>query len=397
MALGSQRTENDGADCDPDLRVLLSFVSQHTLLLVQRRRECGRGQGDVSEKPMMWAAVADRYGGPEVLEYRRVPRPAPAADEVLVHQEFVGLCFGDLAVLLGRFAAPHTYGTTLPLIPGSEGAGRVAAVGDSVQDFRVGDRVTYSMHERSYAQFSVVPEWMLVPVPDDVDLRVAVNFVGNGLTAYYLAHKLFPQTTYYEAHPVEPLNPGDTVLVLAAAGSVGIILTQLAMQRGARVIALVGNAAKAAIVRALGVEDVILYRETDYVAEVRRMTAGRGVDIAYDSVGKDTYLKSMQCLRRRGICVLYGAASGVPDLIRPMQDLAENGSIFATRTHCLHHYPDQQAIRDAMNDLYGRYRSGVLEVRLEPEDFPLSEAAAALALVKTGTLTGRLFLRIGHD
>ena len=343
----------------------------------------------------MWAAVAEQYGEPEVLQYKRVPRPRPAANEVLIRQDYVGVAFGDLAVLLGRFQAPHTYGTHLPCIPGCEGAGTVVELGADARDIRLGDRVAYSMDGSSYAQYSAVPDWMVAPVPDDIDLRAAVNFAGNGLTAYYLAHKLFPVTTYYEAHPIHPLNPGDTVLVFAAAGSVGQILVQLAIRRGARVIALVGNEEKARVVRSLGVDDVVLYREVDFVEKVRGLTGGCGVDIVYDSVGKETYHRSMQCLRRRGICVLYGAASGVPETVRPMQDLAENGSIFVTRPHCLHHYPDRESISSAMDELYSLYRSGELRVRFVEEEFSLKKAGAALRRVASGELTGRLFIKVG--
>lgn len=347
----------------------------------------------------MWAIQADQYGGPEVLEYKQIPKPDTRPDEVLIKHEYIGVAFGDTNMLQGDFNAPHTYGTVLPYIPGTDGGGVVVEVGSEVADFRIGDRVVYSMDEKTHAQYSAVPDWKVVAVPDDIDMKVALNFVTNGLTAFYLARKLFPITTFFEKSILHPINPGDTVLVLAAGGSVGQILVQLAVQRGARVLAMVGNRDKAALVERLGVkaDDVVLYREVDFVSEVRRLTGGRGVDIVYDSVGKDTYLKSMQCLRWRGICALYGAASGRPETVRPMQDLAENGSIFVTRSHCWHHYPDKVSIRAAMGEFYELHRKGDIWMGIEETDFPLSKTADAHRLIKTGKLMGKLFLKVEHD
>lgn len=342
----------------------------------------------------MWAAVAEDYGDPSTLQYKEVARPTPKAGEVLIKQESVGIAFGDIGMVLGRFHAPHTYGTVLPCIPGCEGGGTIAAIGEGVTDFAIGDRVAYGMDNETYAQYSVVPAWRVIPVPDDIDLRTAVNFAGNGMTAYYLAQKLFPVTTYYEQNPIQPVNAGDTVVVFAAAGSVGQIMVQLFRRIGARVIALVGNNEKAELVAKLGAQDVILYREVDFVEEIQRLTEGRGADIVYDSVGKETYLKSMKCLRRRGLCVLYGAASGVPDIVRPMQDLAENGSIFVTRPHCIHHYPDRESLLAAMNDLFDMHRDGTMRTMFEPEEFPLSNAGAAMNHLASGKCLGRVFLNI---
>ena len=336
----------------------------------------------ICELAKMWAIQITEYGGPEVLKIAEVERPFPKSGEVLIKLDLAGVSFGDTYMRRGYYAPPHTYPTKLPYTPGLDGSGTIAALGEGVEGWSLGDYVTYCLGHHSYAQYVVVPAWKLVKIPDDIGPELACAFMINGLTSYYLTHMLYP------------LKEGDRALLHAAAGSVGQIVLQLAKIRGARVIATVASTEKGDIVRKLGAEEVIFYQEEDFVERVRDWTDGEGVDIAYDSVGKETYRRSMQCLRRRGTCSLYGAASGIPDCVRPMEDLAENGSIFVTRSHLAHYMTDADEIKKATNRLFDYHRRGDLKVALDPRRFGLSEAASAHRSLEARETIGKILLHV---
>ena len=322
------------------------------------------------------------FGGPEVLVLREFERPLAKAGEVLIKLDYAGVSFADIYMRRGYYKPPHTYATRLPFTPGVDGVGRIVEIGAGVSGFSAGDHVTYVLGHNSYAQYVAVASWKVVRVPPDVPAPVACALMVNGLTAYYLSHQLFA------------LRPGHTCLIHAGAGSVGQLLIQLARLRGARVITTVGSREKEKIVRDLGVDAAILYREVDFVAAVREATGGEGVDVAYDSVGLDTYRNSMKCLKRRGVCALYGAASGVPDCVRPMEDLAENGSIFVTRSHLAHYMTDGEEIGKASAALFAAHRSGKLKTAIDPRRLTLAQAAEAHRAIESRATSGKILLQV---
>jgi len=241
-----------------------------------------------------------------------LPVPVPSSGQVLIKIAATGVNFIEIYFREGRYKAP------LPLIPGSEAAGTVEAIGDGVTGFAVGDRVASTSVMGSYAEYALVPASQLVHIPAELDLKLAAAVILQGMTAHYLSHSTYP------------LKAGDTALIHAAAGGTGQLLVQMAHARGARVLATVSTEAKAELAREAGADEVILYTEADFEAETKRHTDGRGVDVVYDSVGKTTFEKSLNCLRPRGMMVLFGGSSGaVPpfDLIQ----LSTRGSLFVTR------------------------------------------------------------------
>ncbi len=324
----------------------------------------------------MKAIVIRQTGGPEVMAVTEVPMPEPKPGEVLVRVRGSGVNFIDIYLREGRYKAD------LPFINGQEGAGVVAEVGRGVTEFKPGDPVAWSSVLGSYAEYAVVPAEALVKVPKDLDLRVAAAVMLQGMTAHYLAHSTYK------------LNVGDTALVHAAAGGVGLLLTQMAAQAGTRVIATVSTAEKEKLAREAGATHVIRYTEEDFEAETRRLTGGQGVDVVYDSVGKTTFEKSLRCLRRRGTLVLYGGSSGaVPpfDLV----ELSKLGSLFVTRPR-LHDYV---ATRDELmwraGEVLDAVQGGRLKVRME-HSYPLAEAAQAHRDLEARKTTGKLLLEIGE-
>jgi NADPH:quinone reductase len=319
------------------------------------------------------------FGGPEALEMLDWPVPQPGPGEARVKLAVAGVNFMDVYMRSGQYAKSKTYATPLPLLLGMEGAGVVDAVGPGVQDFRPGDRVAYCISRGAYAQFAVVPAWKLVPVPGDVELDLAAALQLQGSTAHYLTHSLFP------------LQSGQTCLVHAGAGGVGQLLIQLARARGARVLATVGSVEKADIVKGLGADAAILYRETDFREAVMALTEGAGVDVAYDSVGRDTIHKSIRSLRRRGTCVMFGAASGQVEGIAPLE-LAEAGSVFFTRPH-LADYMQAHEVRSRARDLFELATSGRLEVTID-RTYPLAQLADAHRALEARQTRGKLLVRI---
>lgn len=328
----------------------------------------------------MKAIAIARFGGPENLEFMDLPEPIPAAGEALVKLEYAGVNFIDIYMRSGRYARSNTYQTPLPMTIGMEGGGTVAALGEGVTGLKIGDRVAYCIVRGSYAAFAAVPAWRLVKVPQDVPIPIATSLMLQGLTAHYLTHSAFS------------LAPGNTCLVHAGAGGVGQLLIQLAKLRGATVLCTVGNEAKAEIAKQRGADHVILYRQINFREEVMKITDGKGVDVVYDSVGKDTIDKSIRSLRKRGLCVNYGGASGLVESINPLE-LGEAGSVFFTRPHLADYLATAEEIGARAADLFAAFSAGRLKVSVERE-FPLAEAAEAHRYIEAGKTRGKLLLRV---
>lgn len=328
----------------------------------------------------MKAIAISRFGGPENLEFMDMPEPIPAAGEALVKLEYAGVNFIDIYMRSGRYARSNTYQTPLPMTMGMEGGGTVAALGDGVTGLKIGARVAYCIVRGSYAAYAAVPAWRLVEVPQDVPIPIATTLMLQGLTAHYLTHSAFS------------LAPGNTCLVHAGAGGVGQLLIQLAKSRGATVLCTVGNEVKAEIAKQRGADHVILYRQMDFREEVMKITSGKGVDVVYDAVGKDTIDKSIRSLRKRGLCVNYGGASGLVESINPLE-LGEAGSVFFTRPHLADYLASAQEIGARAADLFAAYSAGRLCVTVERE-FPLAEAAHAHRHIEAGKTRGKLLLRV---
>jgi NADPH:quinone reductase len=330
---------------------------------------------------MLYKAVRiHAFGGPEVLVRDELPVPAPGVGEVLVRLEFAGVNFIDIYMRNGTYRRSHTYTTPLPMTLGMEGAGIVVAVGPGVEHVTPGDRVAYGLARGSYAEYAVVPEIKVVRVPTGVSTEVAAALFFQGATAHYLASSAFK------------LAPGHVCLVHAGAGGVGQLLIQLARRRGARVIATAGTPEKAEIARQRGADAAILYREIDFREEVMRLTSGQGVDVVYDSVGRDTLPRSLRCLKRRGTCVSFGASSGQPAPVEVLE-LAESGSVFLTRPHLADYMASRDEIACRANDLFKAYSEGGLDVPIQRQ-FPLAEANEAHRLLETRATRGKVLLRV---
>lgn len=328
----------------------------------------------------MKAVAIARFGGPEALEVAEQPTPTPGPDEVLVKLDYAGINFIDIYMRSGHYARSHTYQTPLPMTLGMEGAGTVAATGAGVTNVKRGDRVAYCIVRGSYAQFAVIPTSKLVRVPEAVPLNVAAALMLQGCTAHYLSHSVFN------------LGTSHTCLVHAGAGGVGQLLIQLARQRGATVIATVGSAEKAVIARERGADHVILYRQEDFRDGVMRITGGRGVDVVYDAVGRDTIATSIRSLKRRGLCVNYGGASGLVESVQPLE-LAEAGSVYFTRPHLADYISTAEELQGRASDLFAAYAAGKLTVAIDRE-FPLASAADAHRYLESRGTRGKLLLRI---
>ena len=320
----------------------------------------------------MKAIRVTSFGGPEVLRLEDVPIPAPGPGQVLVKVEAAGLNFIDVYHRTGLYPNP------LPFTPGPEGAGAVAALGPGVSGFRPGDRVAWASGLGSYAEQVVVPAAHLVLVPSGVDTRTAAALMLQGMTAHYLS-----ESTY-------PLKAGDTCLVHAAAGGVGLLLVQMAKRRGARVFGTVSTDEKAALARGAGADEVIRYTQQDFLAEVKRLTEGRGVQVVYDSVGQATFDKSLDCLAPRGILVLFGQSSGPVPSFNPSL-LAAKGSLFLTRPTLFHYIADRASLEARAGAVLGAAASGRLTVRIE-RTFPLAEAAEAHRTLEGRKTTGKVLL-----
>jgi NADPH2:quinone reductase len=311
-------------------------------------------------------------GGPDELRYEDVPQPAPGAGQVLVKIDAAGVNYIDVYQRTGL------YKVATPFTSGQEAAGVVRALGSDVTDVRVGDRVAYAAVMGAYAEYAVVPADRVVVLPQGISAKQGAAAMLQGMTAHYLAF-----TTY-------PLKRGDTCVVHAAAGGVGLLLCQIAKLRGARVIGTVSTREKAALARQAGADDVILYTEQDFEAEVKRLTDGAGVQVVYDSVGKTTFEKGLNCLARRGMMVLYGQSSGPVGPFDP-QVLSQKGSLFLTRPTLAHYIATRAELVARAGEVLGWIQSGKLKVRIGAE-FPLPQAAEAHRQLEGRKTTGKVLL-----
>jgi NADPH2:quinone reductase len=316
--------------------------------------------------------VVEEIGGPEVLAVREQEVRAPGAGEVLVRSAAAGVNYIDVYFRTGLYPRP------LPFVAGLEGAGRVEAVGEGVSGLAPGDRVAWTGVPGSYAQLVLVPAASLVRVPDGVDDETAAAAMLQGMTAHYLVHG------------TRDTRPGDTALVHAAAGGAGLLLVQMLAAAGASVIGTCSTSEKEALAREAGAAHVIRYTETDFAAEVRRLTNGRGVDVVYDSVGKTTFEGSLACLRPRGLLVLFGQSSGpVPpfDLAR----LNALGSLFITRPSLAHYMQSRAELELRAGEVLASIEKGALRVRIGAR-YPLAQAADAHRALEGRKTTGKVLL-----
>lgn len=320
----------------------------------------------------MKAVRVHSTGGPEVLRLEDLPVPTPAAGQVLIRVEAAGVNFVDVYHRTGLYQLP------LPLTPGREAAGVVERVGNGVTSLKAGDRVVSESVIGGYAEYALIAADRAVPLPVEVDSRLGAAVMLQGLTAHYLAHSTYP------------LRPGDTCLVHAAAGGVGLLLCQIASRIGARVIGTAGNEEKARLAREAGASEVILYNDTDFGEETRRLTGGEGVHVVYDSVGRTTFLKGLDCLVPRGMMVLYGQSSGPVEPLDP-QLLNRHGSLFLTRPSLGHYVPTRGELLRRAAELLGWVRDGSLRVRVGRE-FPLAAAAEAHRELEGRRTTGKVLL-----
>jgi NADPH:quinone reductase len=311
-------------------------------------------------------------GGPEVLQVEDAEVPHPGPGQALLRIEAVGVNFVEIYHRTGLYKVP------VPFTLGTEAAGTVEAVGPGVTTVRPGDRVASVNVLGAYAEYALVPAERLVPLPDRVSTRQAAAVLLQGMTAQYLTTSTFP------------LQRGQTCLVHAAAGGVGLLLCQLAKRAGARVIGTVSTEEKAALAREAGADDVILYTVTDFETEVKRLTAGAGVHVTYDSVGRTTFTKGLNCLVLRGMMVLYGQSSGPVEPFDP-QVLAQKGSLFVTRPTLPHHIATRAELLERAGQVLGWVASGALAVRIGHE-FPLKQAAEAHRELEGRRTTGKVLL-----
>jgi NADPH2:quinone reductase len=312
------------------------------------------------------------HGGPEVLQYEGVPAPVPGPGQVLVRIDAAGVNFIDIYHRTGL------YPVAMPYTLGQEAAGTVSALGPDVSGVAVGDAVAYTAIPGAYAEFAVVPADRLVPVPAGVTTRQAAAVILQGVTAHYLATSTFP------------LSGGQTCLVHAAAGGVGLLLCQIAKRLGARVIGTVSTEAKAALARKAGADEVILYTQQDFEVETKRLTRSAGVQVVYDSVGKTTFDKSLNCLARRGMLVLYGQSSGPVPPFDP-QVLNQKGSLFLTRPTLAHYVVTREELLARAGQVLGWVADGSLSVRIGAE-YPLARAADAQRALAGRETTGKVIL-----
>ncbi|MEO7001252.1 MAG: quinone oxidoreductase [Ktedonobacterales bacterium] len=320
----------------------------------------------------MQAIRISETGRPDVLRLEDVPTPHPGPGQALVKLEAAGVNFIEIYQRLGQYKMP------LPFTPGGEGAGVVEAVGAGVTDVQTGDRVAAVALAGAYAQYALAAAEQLVIVPPSIDLRTAAAVMLQGMTAHYLSHSTYP------------LKAGDTALVYAAAGGVGRLLTQIAKKRGARVLACVSTAEKATLAKSAGADEIIMYTQQQIADEARRLTNGAGVDVVYDSVGKDTFEQSLDSLKPRGYLVLYGQSSGPVAPMNP-QTLNAKGSLFLTRPTLAHYIATRDELLTRANDLFGWITSGELDVRID-KTWPLAGAAQAQEYLAGRKSQGKLLL-----
>ncbi len=321
---------------------------------------------------LMHAIRPQAPGGPEVLTLAEVETPSPGPGEVRVRVEAAGVNFIDIYQRSGQYTIPT------PMALGLEGAGVVEALGEGATGISLGERVAWAASAGSYATHVIVPGARLVPVPDGVDSRIAAAAMLQGMTAEYLAHSTFK------------LGAASVCLIHAAAGGVGLILTQLAKRAGATVIGTVSTDEKAELARQAGADHVILYSRDDFAAETRKITGGKGVSVVYDSVGKDTFEKSLDCLSPRGMLVLFGQSSGPVAPFDP-QVLSQKGSLFLTRPTLGHYTSTPEELLHRAGVVLGAIQAGHLQIRIGAT-YPLAEAAEAHRALAGRATTGKVLL-----
>ncbi|MFB3072192.1 MAG: quinone oxidoreductase [bacterium] len=321
----------------------------------------------------MRAIRVHEYGGPEVFKLEEITLPEPGGGEALVTVEAAGVNFIDVYHRTGLYPG------ALPFTPGMEAAGVVEAVGPGVYEVEVGDRVAYAMERGSYAERAVVSAWKLVRLPESLDAEAGAAAMLQGMTAHYLT-----RSTY-------PLAGGETALVHAAAGGVGLLLVQMAARIGATVIGTVSTEEKASLAREAGADAVILYTEGDFAEEALRLTDGRGVHVVYDSVGQATFDQSLACLRPRGLLALFGQSSGSVPPINPSVLATGGGSLFLTRPGLAHYAADRGELLERAGDVLHWVATGELRLRID-RTYPLSEAAEAHRALEGRQTAGKVLL-----
>jgi NADPH:quinone reductase len=318
------------------------------------------------------AIVVPALGGPENLVLNDLPDPEVGPGKLLVDVEAAGVNYVDIYHRRGLYDA------TLPFIPGQEGAGTVSAVGEGVEGFRIGDRVGWTDVRGSYAERHVIPTDRAVPIPDGLDLKIVAAVLLQGLTAHYLSTDTFP------------LGPGHKCLIHAGAGGVGLLLTQMAKMRGAEVFTTVGSADKAELSSLAGSDHVIVYEDTDFGEAVEGVAGPKPLDVVYDGVGADTFMKGLDLLRPRGMMVTFGNASGPVPEIAPLL-LSQKGSLFLTRPTMAHYLQTRDELLSRCDDLFSWIQSGGLVVRVGHE-YPLADAANAHRALEGRQTTGKVLL-----
>lgn len=320
----------------------------------------------------MKAIQVSQTGGPEVLALIELPIPEPKPNQALVQIKAAGVNFIDVYFREGRYSAP------LPFVVGQEAAGVVTALGSDASNLQVGDRVAYSGTLGSYAEYAAVPADRLVKIPDPLDFNHSAAAMLQGMTAHYLSHSTYP------------IKRGETALIHAAAGGVGLLLVQMCKLIGGRVIGTVGSEQKAQLAREAGADEVIIYTKQDFETETKRLTEGEGVHVVYDGVGKTTFEKDLKVLRPRGYLVLFGGASGaVPPF--DLLELTKHGSLFVTRPSLQHYIATREELEQRSRDVLQMIVRGNLKLRIH-KTYPLAEAQQAHRDLEGRRTTGKLLL-----
>ncbi|PYT32824.1 MAG: NADPH:quinone reductase [Acidobacteria bacterium] len=320
----------------------------------------------------MKAIQVKETGGPEQLQLVDIPKPQPGPKDALVKIAASGVNFIDVYHRIGL------YKVDLPAVLGMEAAGVIEDVGKEVTEVHPGDRVAYAMARGSYAEYAVVPAWQLVKIPDGIGLNSAAAAMLQGMTAHYLTHSTFH------------LKSGDTCLVHAAAGGAGRLIVQMAKMAGARVLGTTSTEAKAEIARQAGIDEVIFYTKQDFEVEVKRLTGGRGVDVVYDSVGAPTYMQGLNCLRPRGMMVLFGQSGGKVPPVDPTI-LNTKGSLFLTRPSLAHYCANREELLWRAGDVLQWIASGKLKLAID-RTYPLAQAAQAHRDMESRATAGKILL-----
>ena len=321
----------------------------------------------------MKAIRVHETGGTEKLVYEDIARPTPGPGQVLVKIHSIGLNFIDVYFRTGL------YKSSLPFVPGMEAAGTVDAVGEEITDLNPGDRVAYAGIIGAYAEYAIIPAERLIRIPDGIDYETAAAAMLQGMTAHYLAFSSFP------------LRKGETILVHAAAGGVGLLLIQIAKRIGARVIGTVSSEKKAELAMSAGADHVILYTQSDFEQEVKAITSGKGVDAVYDSVGQATFEKGLNCLRPRGMMVLFGQSSGPVPPINP-GILNPKGSLYLTRPGIGHYTATRDELAWRAGDVLDWVLDGSLKIRID-RAYPLKEVGQAHQALESRQTAGKVLLQ----